>query len=418
MQEGERSGVVQLLRDPVFGPFISGRFASHLSVWIFNIVAAVLVFEITGSTFAVGMISVTQFMPQVLFSAWGGAISDRYDRRMILIAGRAPAGMTSLVLAFVVWSGADASVVLTTAYVVSVISGLGWAIGVPAGHAFTPSLVKREALSAAITLTSTTGHVSRMVGPAIAGLLLAGGDFTVAFAGAGAGHLAFVVVLAFLRVPGTPNRVSKAESRIRPAITYMLADRRFWLPIMVGGIVSLGMEPMVTLAPGLAVELGRSGSGAATIATGFGVGGVAAVAFVGRVRRRFGDVVGAILGLLVVAVGLGGVGLTGDFRVVMGLFAVAGFGSTVAVVALLSWIQHLVADELRGRVMSFWALSFLGSRTVSAALLGFVGDTIGSGAATSAAGVGSLLGALSLAVNVRAWSGTSSVEPSTGKEQQ
>ena len=392
MTEPDQSkGVAQLLVDQTFGPFIFGRLGSHLSVWVHNLAAAVLVFQITGSAFAVGMLTVVQFMPQVLFSAWGGALSDRFDRRKMLMAGRAPAGLFCLLLAVVVAVGVSDTAVLVMTYVVGLGVGLGWALGVPAGHALTPTLVDRSSLTSAITLTATTGHISRMAGPAIAGVILVVGDAWMAFAAAGVGHLAFVLVLARLRVSATPS-ISRENSRIRDGVRYTLASPRLLVPILAGMIVSLGLEPMMTLAPALAVELGREGVAATQLATAFGLGGVGAVALVGRLQQRFGFERTASIGMGTVAVGLSAV-LVVSFVPALVAFCVAGAGSTVAVVSLQSWIQHLVDETFRGRVMSLWALSYLGSRTVSATFLGSLGDAIGAGAATAVAGLGCAIGA-------------------------
>lgn len=386
-------GPIQLLRDRTFGPFIFGRLASHLSVWVHNLAAAVLVFELTGSALLVGMITVAQFMPQVLFSALGGSLSDRFDRRIVLIAGRAPAGVVCLLLALIVARVDDPQFVLVATYTVSALAGLGWALGVPAGHAFTPALVERQSLTAAITLTAMTGHISRMVGPAVTGALLLLGEMWMAFAVAGAGHLIFVAVLLRLRTP-TSTHVAGDRSRVIDGVRYVLSKPRLLIPILAGIIVSLGLEPMVTLGPALAVELGREGAAATTLATAFGTGAVAAVALLGGLQRRFGLERSAIIGMGTVGVGLGVVMGLSTMTAASFAFAVAGAGSTIAVVSLQSWIQHLVDDAYRGRVMSLWALSFLGSRTLSATLLGWLGDAFGAGVASSMAGLGCAVGVL------------------------
>jgi predicted MFS family arabinose efflux permease len=311
----------------------------------------------------------------------------------VLIAGRAPAGIVCLLLALIVARVDDPGLVVASTYAVSALAGLGWALGVPAGHAFTPALVERQSLTAAITLTAMTGHISRMVGPAVTGALLVLGEVWMAFAVAGAGHLVFVLVLLRLRTP-VSTRATGDRSRVIDGVRYVLSKPRLLIPILAGVIVSLGLEPMVTLGPALAVELGREGAAATTLATAFGAGAVSVVALLGRVQRRFGLERSAIIGMLTVGVGLGMVmGLT-TLAAASFAFAVAGAGSTIAVVSLQSWIQHLVDDAYRGRVMSLWALSFLGSRTLSATLLGWLGDAFGAGIASSMAGLGCAVGVL------------------------
>ena len=98
--------------------------------------------------------------------------------------------------------------------------------------------------------------------------------------------------------------------------------------------------------------------------------------------------------MITVGAGLGAVGGLSTVTAASLAFAVAGAGSTIAVVSLQSWIQHLVDDAYRGRVMSLWALSFLGSRTLSAALHGWLGDAFGAGVASSLAGLGCGVGVL------------------------
>lgn len=382
--DGVLPGSFGLLRHRTFSFYFFGRLSSHISVWIHNVSAAVLVYELTRSALAVGMMTAAQFLPQGLLSLWGGVLSDRYDRRKLLIMGRLPAGFGCLLLAGVVGLDGSRSLMLVTVYAVGLLTGIGWAVAFPAGHAFVPSLVPRTHLTSAIALVSITGNVARTVGPALAGVILLVGDFWMAFLIAGIGHSAFALIV-LLALPAVPSKPTTGPNRVRDGLRYALARDRLWVPLAAGILVAFGMEPMLTLGPSLAVALGGEGSGAAFVATAFGVGAVTTVPLLGRTRRAWGLELNGIGGVALLAGSLVIVVLAPTFPIALAGFFVGGMGLMFSTASFQGWIQYLVDDAYRGRIMAVWALSFQGMRPAAALVLGWVADGVGPrmGALTS-----------------------------------
>jgi MFS family permease len=164
----------QLLADPVFGPFFAGKALSTAGIWVHNIVAAILAWELSRSAFVVGLVSVAQFGPQLVFAPLSGAMADRGDRRRQLITGRliAASGSGGLAL-WIALVGVDglpgAWPVVATALVV----GLGFVVGGPAMNALIPALVRPNELAAAVAVNSIPFTVARAAGPALGALLAA-----------------------------------------------------------------------------------------------------------------------------------------------------------------------------------------------------------------------------------------------------
>ncbi|MEX2625258.1 MAG: MFS transporter, partial [Ilumatobacteraceae bacterium] len=156
-----------LLRDRTFGPWFFGNAVSNSGNWLFNVTAAIVVYRLSGSALLVGLVSVAQFGPLLLLSPLGGALSDRVDRRRLLLAAQTFAGAaaTGLAIAAAVL-GVDrlpgSWPILATAFGI----GMGQAVAAPTLNALIPSLVEDADLEAAVALTSLTFNLGRALGPA------------------------------------------------------------------------------------------------------------------------------------------------------------------------------------------------------------------------------------------------------------
>ena len=365
-----------LLRDRTFGPFVVGKVLSSCGIWVQNIAAAVLMFEITRSAFMVGMVSVLQFAGPLVFALWAGALNDRRDRRKLLMAGRALSGTAVGTLALLVaLLGTTAfggpPVLLAGVFVM----GIGLALSGPAMQALVPALVPDDDLEPALALNAAGPSIARTVGPAVgAGLLVLGGP-ALAFAVAAAAHWSFVLVLAVF-VRGRPRPRPRTRPRLLGGLRYLAADRRAGLLMLGVAFVGFGADPVVTLTPSLAAQLGRGSETVGALATAFGVGAVCMTVLFGRLRRWVSLRWAGIGGFWVLASGLVLTALAPGVTLAAAGFFVAGAGFMTGTVALNTRIQRRVPDELRGRVMALWSLAFLGSRPFAAFLNGTLADAL------------------------------------------
>lgn len=365
----------RLLLDPVVGPFFFGKLLSTAGVWIHNITAAIVVFQLTGSATLVGAVSVAQFAPQLLLTPWSGARADRADRKRQLLAGRlvTAAGSGGLVLwiLLVGLSGtAGAAAVIVAAFVV----GVGFAVGGPALESLLPSLVRPAELPAAVALNSMPFTLARAAGPAIGALLATLGGPSLAFGVAAASHVVFVVVL--LRLQADTGRMAPKDTSIRAGVRHLRTDPAIGALLLGTVAVGVGADPVITLTPSIAESLGAGSQLVGALASSFGVGAASAFLVLGRCRRRFGSPRLTVGGLLLMAGGLTGLSLGSHPSAALLSIGVAGVGMTFALTSLTTQIQQRSPDELRGRIMALWAVAFLGSRPVAAAVNGVTADLV------------------------------------------
>jgi MFS family permease len=383
---------LSLLRDRSFGPFYAGKVLSNSGMWMQNLAAAVLMFELTGSALMVGMVSAFQFAPAFLLALPSGALSDRYDRRRLLMAGRVISGVSITGLGALVLSGGREGfggppVLLA----VILIAGIGWTLSQPAMMALAPNLVPDEDLEPALALSASVPSIGRTAGPIMGAALLVAGGAGLALIVAGVFHLVFAAVLTLIRVrerfrpDGRPGLLGGLRHLIRD-------DRRAGVLVLGVVVLGFGSDPAVTLAPSLADDLGGGDGLVGVLVAMFGVGAVLlSVGF--RWLRRSVSLAGTgVLGFLILAAGLFVVAASSLVAVVQVGFLIQGVGFMMAMVSINTRVQQRVPELLRGRVMAVWGMAFLGLRPVAALFDGALADLVGVRTAMMVSGVIVLLG--------------------------
>ncbi len=375
--EPRTSGAV--LRDRNFAPFFLGNLTSNTGNWLFNVSAAVVVFDLSGSAFAVGLVSVAQFLPLVLASPLAGAWADRLDRRLMVIWAQAFATLsaTAIAVAAVVLGidglGGPWPVIAAAAGI-----GLGNAVSQPALQGLVPALVPRPDLATAVSLQALTYNIGRALGPAGAGLLLVTLGAQVAFVINAVSFLLLIGGLLAIRArpqdePADPD----PDRSVLAGLRYVRRDRRILL--LLGGVATAGFaaDPAITLAPSFADLLGRGEGFVAAITSGFGIAAIPAGIVSGRVQHRFGSARVAAVGMLIMAAGVLGAALSPWAWLVLVGFSATGTGFVFAVTSFTTLLQIQIPDAIRGRVMALWTVAFLGNRPLAAAIDGGAADLVG-----------------------------------------
>jgi MFS family permease len=400
--------VPQLLRDPTFGPYFVGQLVATMAIWIHNVAAAIIVWELTRSTSLVAAITVGQFAPQILLTAWSGARADRADRRRQLVGGTLVTAVGSgLLVAWSVLVGLEGEPGAWAVILAAVIVGVGFAVGGPAGQALLPSLVRAKELPTAIAISSVPVTIARAIGPALGALLVTTGGATLTFTITTVLHTSYALLM--FRRGRSVNGTSRHDARILVAVSYLGANRPMAYLLLGVTIVGLGVDPVITLAPAFADGLGGGGDVVGAIASAFGVGALLGFAVQPSIRRRLGTERAGTLGLSILAVGLAPLALVTSVLGAVITMLFAGVGMTLALTAFTTAIQQRVPDVLRGRIMALWSLAFLGSRPLGAAISGFLSDVASEAIALWAAVAIILVGAvLSRPRRTRA-SGTASI---------
>jgi MFS family permease len=369
-------GSFRLLADPVFGPFFVGKLLSTAGIWIHNVVAAILAFELSGSAFVVGLVSVAQFGPQLIFAPLSGAMADRGDRRRQVVLGRviAAAGSGGLAL-WIAVVGVDGLPGAWPVVAAALVVGIGFVVGGPAMNALIPALVRPNELAGAVALNSVPFTIARAGGPAIGAVVAASAGPATAFAIAAATNLLFVAILVPLRVRSRAE-TSGGDRRVRAGLAYLRQDRAILLLLVGVGAIGIGADPVITLTPSLSAGFGQGSTLVGVFASSFGVGAGAAFLILGTLRRRIGLPRLGTLGLVLLAAGTAATGLAPTPAIAIGALLVGGAGMTMSLTSLSTQLQQRLPDELRGRVMALWSVAFLGSRPVAAAVNGAVADAL------------------------------------------
>lgn len=369
-------GSLRLMLDPVFGPFFVGKLISVTGIWVYNIVAAILAYEVSRSALVVGMVSVAQFGPQLLLAPVFGALADRGDRKRQLIVGRLISTLGALGLAVWVWAAGPQGLPGAWPVVASaLVVGTGFVVGGPAMNALLPSLVHRNELAAAIALNAVPFTVGRAAGPALGALIATSVGTAPAFALAGVTNLTFAVLVLPLRLRSRAAPRRGADRRVRAGVQYLGEDRALILLLIGVAAIGIGTDPVITLTPSLSAGFGVGATLVGVFASSFGIGAGATFLFLAPLRRRIGLPRLGALGLLLVGLGTAAAGLSPVPMLAIAAFVVSGSGMTMALTSLSTQIQARLPDELRGRVMALWSVAFLGSRPLAAAVNGAVADT-------------------------------------------
>ncbi len=383
-----RGGALDAFASRPFALFWSTIVLSLTGVWIRITAQGYLVYDLTSDEFLLGLVTFCQAAPVLIASPLAGAVLDRVDRRRVLLLVQIVQGTSVLVLAILTSAGAvQVWHIMVIAVVVGTASGFDW----PARLSFMPTLVPREHLGSAVAWNSAAFNGSRVVGPVIAGFVIALVGVAACFYLTAALYLPFVLVLATLTV----DRSLPDSPRTTGAFRDLLDGYRYiWRNGTIRSLLSVDIVPLMfgityfTLAPAVARDvLGLGGRGLGVLLAINGVGSLAGtlgVALVlGRVRRR---------GRIVVA----GVGC---FGVVLVLFALSGnlllsaglillLGLVVAIYGTLNdtLVQTLVDDAYRGRVLAVYSM-FWGLTPIGALEAGFLANRIGVQAALAINGV-------------------------------
>jgi len=392
-------------RHRTFTVYWTGGFLSNIGTWLQTVAASVFVYQLTGSALAVGILNFASFLPIFLFSILGGVISDRFDRRVVVIVTHVASGILSTILAVLAFSGAAAEIHIV---VISFALNTSYALAKPALVSILPSLVPREELTEAVGVNTLQFVTGQMIGPVLSAVVIATAGVPWAFAINALSYLAPVLSMVYLARHGlgagtTAGRRLATDAKVS-AVAYV-SEHRWVLALLLGIIAtSAPLEVLRTLSPAIADGLHEPESAAGFIVAAQSAGSALALLAFIPLRRsgRSNDV--ARLGLLIQAVGIVGTFLAGDLRVAAFSVGLVGFGFSLCFPVLTSGLQAEVPDAVRGRIMSFHQMAHLGNRPFAALAAGAVAVVVG---AQSAVLIGLALTPLGLFATRRAWSALS-----------
>jgi len=385
---------LRALRHRNFQLFFSGQFISLIGTWMDNIAEAWLVYRLTGSSLKLGAIGFASQIPVFLMAPLGGIVADRYNRQHIVIATQASSMVLALTLATLTLTH---KVQIWHIFVLAALLGVVNAFDIPARQAFIVDMVGREDMMNAIALNSSMFNGARIVGPAIAGLLVASIGEGWCFFANGVSYIAVIAGLLMMRVQG-PSRLAPKGSPFEHVIEGFRFVRRT-APIrsllFLLGVASLVAMPYTVLMPvfadrilhggarGLGILMGATGvgalAGALTLASKKGISGLG----------RWVAMSAAGFGFFLVLFSFSRL-----FWLSTAILLPVGFCMMLQMSSSNTLIQAMVPDELRGRVMSVYSMMFMGMAPFGALLGGAVADRVGAPIAVAVGGAASIAGAI------------------------
>jgi MFS family permease len=357
--------------------FWIGQLISLTGSWMQTTAQAWLVLQLTGSAFALGLVTTLQFLPIMLLSLFGGVITDRLPKRKLLLITQSSALVQAAVFGALVGAGA---IQLWHIYILAAIQGVINAIDNPARQSFVPELAGRNHLVNAVALNSMLFNGARIIGPALAGLVIGRiGIAPTLFLNA----LSFIAVIISLALMN-PAEFSAAPPRSEGRVMQKLVEglRYVWqtpqvlmIMLVVAAIGTFGYNFSVVLPLLAGFVLKTSAEGFGGLSAFLGIGSLLAALTTAYTKRI--TVRRLLLGSAAFSVVLGFVAFSTNFALSAGLLIALGFAGIIFATTANSLLQLIVPDELRGRVMSIYILLFAGSTPIGGFLIGTLSDTIG-----------------------------------------
>jgi MFS family permease len=380
------------MRHRNFQLFFSGQLISLIGTWMQNVAQAWLVYRLTGSSLLLGSVTFAGQFPVFLTSPLGGIVADRYNRQRVVIATQT----ASMILAFV-FAGLTLShrITVPEIFVLAILRGIVNAFDIPGRQAFLVEMVGKEDLINAIALNSSMFNGARIIGPAIAGIVVAKIGEGWCFFSDAVSYIAVIVGLMMMRV--APRAIKPMGSPIEHVIEgfrFVRETAPIRALLLLLGLVSLVAMPYTVLMPVFADRILHGGPRALGIlmgATGLGAMlGALTLATRTGVRGLGRWVTFSCAGF---AISLMAFSLSKSFWLSAALLVPVGFCMMLQMSASNTLIQAMVPDELRGRVMSVYSMMFMGMAPWGALMGGAIADRLGAPIAISGGAVAALGGA-------------------------
>ncbi len=388
------------LRHRNYRLFFSGQTVSVVGTWMQSTAQGWLVYRLTGSALLLGLVGFADRGPVFLLGLAGGVAADRFDRRRVVILTQAASLAQALALGLLVTLGAAD---VAWIFLLAAAGGVIAAFDIPARQSLIAEMVEQDDLPNALALNSTLFNAARVVGPALAGLMVAAAGEGVCFLLNAVSFAAVIACLVRLRLaPRAPGGAGVSLRRhLEEGLRFAAGRPPVRALLVLLGLVSVCGMPYVTLMPVFASDvLGRGAPGLGALMAAAGLG--ACVAAAALARRRSVAGLGRVIagGSIGFGVSLGVFALSTSFPLSLALLVAVGFFMIAESAATNVLLQALTPDALRGRVMSLYTIMFVGTTPFGILLAGLVADRIGASATVAVGGAACALGGAVFALRI------------------
>jgi len=378
-----------------FRLFFGGQSISLIGTWMTRIATSWLVYQLTKSPLMLGTVGFAGQIPSFLFAPLAGVIVDRMDRRKVLVWTQALAMLQSLLLAALTLSH---RINVTEILLLSVMQGVINAFDMPARQSFMIRMVEDRAdLQNAIAINSSMVNAARLIGPSLAGILIAATNEGWCFLIDGVSYIAVIASLLMMRIPREELRshgTTMAE-QLRQGWDYVMASVPIRNILMLFALLSLMGWPFMVLMPVFAAEVLKGGPHTQGFLMGaVGVGSLAS-ALVLVVRKSVRGLTKIIpIGACVFGAGLIAFGLSHSLWLSLPMMLVTGFGMMQGITSSNTILQTLVDEKMRGRVMSYYTMAFVGMAPFGSLFAGALARVVGAQNTVIVSGIACISGGI------------------------
>jgi MFS family permease len=369
-----RSGAFRALRHRNFRLYFGGQFVSLIGTWMQSVAQGWLVLKLTNSALMLGVVSFAGYLPVLLVALFAGVIVDHADRRRLIVTTQVLLMLSAFILAALTWAGV---VRVEHVVVLAALNGLVTAFDMPARQTFVVEMVGREDLPNAIAINSMVFNGARVIGPAIAGVLIGAIGIAGCFFLNGLSYIAVIVCLLQMELAARelPRIGSAMFQRLREGFHYIWDHRAsFYLLLLIAVSAGFGMQYSV-LIPVFARDILHGNARAyGFLLAAQGVGALLGGVVLASSRTPRGLRQNLIFGLLGSAAGMFVFGFSSAMWLSLLSQMVIGAGLLNYMATSNTMLQLFVSDELRGRVMSMYTLSFIGLAPLGSLEVGYIGE--------------------------------------------
>ncbi|HEY6008902.1 MAG TPA: MFS transporter [Geobacteraceae bacterium] len=388
-----RQLLLRALRSRNYRLFYIGQGVSLVGTWMQQVAMSWLVYRLTGSAFLLGVVGFVGQIPTFLLAPLAGVLADRWNRRRLLLCSQSLAMLQAVTLSYFVLTG---TIQVWQLIVLSALLGIVNAFDMPVRQSFVVDLVdNKQDLGNAIALNSSMFNGARLIGPSVAGLLIAAFGEGVCFALNAASYLAVIVAMASMRLTPKESRGGGQHilSELRAGVAYAFAFTSIRSILLLLGLTSLMGMPYTVLLPVFARDVLHGGAHTyGFLMAAVGVGSFASTLFLASRRSvlGLGRVISAAAGIF--GIGIAAFALSLTLPVSLLCLGLAGSGAMALSAASNTILQTIVDDAMRGRVMSFFTMAFMGTTPVGSLLAGTAAGRIGAPHTLLLGGVACLVG--------------------------
>lgn len=369
---------LRALRHRNFRLFFAGQLISLIGTWMQVVAQSWLVYRLSGSSTLLGLVNFAGQIPVFILSPLGGYVADRWDRRQVVLITQAASMLLALTLGILTLTG---RIQIWEVFVLSALLGVVYSFDIPARQAFLGEMVSREDMINAIALNSSIFNGARIIGPAIAGILVARIGEGWCFIGNGVSYIAVIWSLLAMRLEYIRRKPSEnsAWQTIREGFAYVAGTGPVRSLLFLVGVLSFAGLPYAVLMPIFADGILHAGASGLGILMGVGGLGALTGALILASRTELkGLTRWAVWGMAVFALALAVFSLSGKIWLSATALFVVGFSGMIQMGAANTLVQSMAPEHFRGRVMSVYSMMYMGVGPVGGLLAGLAADRFGA----------------------------------------